>query len=272
MIVTESRAYPREGVGLPDYSAAKPTGAVPIGPLYTSTDIAELAARLGSPVRFDRRGSVIWLYDFSSGLVAPFNVTGGVGRSFNISAEYPFTGSFHGLMATPAVAGSYCGISRGIPYPAATKIGFEICFASPSNWGVAGVNNAYFDIFLNYYDKTTAFQSQIRILDRDGTELRFMNSVGGLETFDTETKPYRIIAPYHFSHIKLVVDMVTGKYVRFIFDNQEFDLSDELSFSFGSVVDTPYISINFHNTAELDVIAYCLVDSVIVTYSEPPND
>ncbi|GAH92629.1 unnamed protein product, partial [marine sediment metagenome] len=37
------------GIGLPDYAQPKPVGSVPVGPIYTSTDVGELAARLGSP-------------------------------------------------------------------------------------------------------------------------------------------------------------------------------------------------------------------------------
>ena len=49
--------------GHPDYG-----GAAPLATVYTLQDLAELAARLGSIDVFDRRGNVLLLDDFESGI------------------------------------------------------------------------------------------------------------------------------------------------------------------------------------------------------------
>ena len=53
------------GHGYPDYGTQGPVSTV-----HSIQDLGELAVRLGSIVTFDRRGNVLWLDGFDSGIGA----------------------------------------------------------------------------------------------------------------------------------------------------------------------------------------------------------
>src|SRR4030042_6725681 len=83
-----------KGVGLPDYSQSKPLGAVPVSsnsPVYTLTDSAELARRLGSITTFDGRGYILWYDDFEGGAVGTRWTTSG---TVTQSAAYCRNGTY----------------------------------------------------------------------------------------------------------------------------------------------------------------------------------
>jgi hypothetical protein len=95
---------------------------------YRWSDFDELAARLGSPVSYDRRGDVIFIESFEHGDGMITWATGGAGSTAGLSLARARTGHFSAALYTPSVANAYAHLTRRGVYPAVSPLGAEISF------------------------------------------------------------------------------------------------------------------------------------------------
>lgn len=251
------------GIGNTDYAAPKPVGQVPVGPVYTSTDVAELAARLGSIVTFDRRGNVVFLEDFESGVEGWLHGTIGTGASVVWSAETSRSGGFS-CKITTCLDGLYqASITKTLPLPVLGKIGAEISFSFVA-W--APIDYIYLWMYLN--TRTQIFTVAVRY-DRANDEIQYRDSAANWVTVTAEQ-----IALFEeetcFHSLKMVADFVTGEYTRVIINNAEYDLSG-IAMQVTPVAVTPQLVIFIvaEGRPTFNDIAY--IDSCIVTQNEPIN-
>lgn len=247
---------------LPDYSAPRPLGQVPVGPVYTSTDIAELAARLGSPDTFDRRGNVIWFDDFESGINKWMPDGTGVNWTVTWDSTRARNGDFSVKLATATEEDKRVGIIHYFPFPVLSGMGFEFSWTRAQN-----LREIQIVVFLR--TGTVYHNVGIKWLAADNF-FYYYNNIGGFTI-----TPYRMafleMDDYVFNTIKLVVDYTKGKYVRLIANNFEFDLSN-LEYETLEIESIPqaYVDIWIRTDDNLSAIAY--IDDVIITQNEPPND
>lgn len=242
------------GVGLPDYSIAKPVGQVPVGPVYTSSDVGELAARLGSPVTHDRRGNVLWFDDFE-GLLNKWDTIAGAGGSVSLSTTECRMGTQSCKIVTGAAAGSQ--IRASVAYPSQSKLGFEIAFRAMSPHVIGfrsivytGQQQQKFYIQLDIDEGTLEFYQEGFI---------WTNFASGLPTDFSNC----------FYIAKLVIDPVTGKYTRFVLNYQEYDLSSYISVAQDNL-EPPRLVCHYI----ADSPGFCAtdyVDGAIITGNEPDN-
>ncbi|GAI16225.1 unnamed protein product, partial [marine sediment metagenome] len=101
----------------------------PLKTIYTLEDMAELVARLGSIVTFDRRGNIIWLDDFEGTLGKWGIETEGAGYSAQLSAEAARSGGFSAKLISPDDEEDRIGLKRWFPLPVESNIGFEFSWA-----------------------------------------------------------------------------------------------------------------------------------------------
>jgi len=87
--------------------------------------MAELAARTGSIVTFDRQGSVVFLTDFETGMSSWESAANGTGASVGVSPEHARNGAFSVKMVGGSDGGRSAQISRAFPYPVLNKYGLE---------------------------------------------------------------------------------------------------------------------------------------------------
>ena len=248
----------KRGVGLPDYAAPKPVGAVPIGPIYTSTDIAELAARLDSINTFDRRGNVIWMDGFEDG-IKRMSIVGDDAFGMSWDADYPFHGGYSLKLWTDAAAWKETYVSAHCPYPTLSKIGFEVAFR-PDN----KLSNLW--LLTDMYDDTYRHRGAVIYTPETGV-WTFYNAAGGF----TALSPAVSIPINHFSIIKVVCDYTIDEYIRLIVNNTTFNLEGE---GIRRTTDGagPYLgsTVNIINGAA--GASTCYIDNMILTQQEPPND
>lgn len=232
------------------YAAKKTLGSI--------ADNAELAARLGSIVTFDRRGDVLWWDDFEDNAAkwTPDYVP--AGGTWALSAVRALLGGNSGALGTAAAIGATAEVVRAVFYPVASKVGYEIAFNLPLG--------GYPIVF------------RIRIDDRvDSTDflIRYNYNTSVLE-LETTLGVVVVIDPAFvlrtagtgFHILKLVIDMTTLMFVKLILDDYTFDISAYAGNRIGAPVAT---GINLYALATSALAAGIIMylGHCIFTQNEP---
>lgn len=276
MPTRQTFTVPGRGVGLPDYSNPAPIGQVPVGPVYTSSDIAELAARLSSPDNFDRRGNVIFMDDFRNGISRwrhyDASVIPPAYNPLSWVADYAATSGFACKVTTEAVANDLQEMITYLPYPYLSKMGFEVAFSM-------GLNIDSIDFALRLDDGSFDYQwiivlfpstNKLYYLDVNGAQVEIPTSWAKIpgeakilgSIADTDERLFHIV--------KLVVDTENKKYVRLIFNNSTFDMSNIACYPSGTI--GARLESGIGVITAVDVAATIRIGHVIATINEPKND
>jgi len=250
----------QKGVGTPDYSPIKPPGQITPGPIYTLSDMGELAARLGSIVTFDRRGNIIWMDDFESGL-SQWRQVGDRDAEWN--GNQAKNGGFCCKLITPAVAGGSCGIERYIGFPALSPMGFEFSYSDDDTAGVPRSLWILVVLDSGSYRYTTGI-----FYDVMNGKLRYTSGNGSLQDIPGGAYYMSTFFPGEFDTLKFVADFTTAKYKRLLINSQTFDVS-ALSFQKVALESAPRMSIDIELRTNEAVAAVCYIDDAIVTLNEP---
>jgi len=225
---------------------------------YPMTDLGELAARLGSPITFDRRGDVVFFDSFEDGLSqwAPTHDTHGT--TVTPSGQYSRTGGFSVEVALAGNANAYASLPRRQPTPVAGKLGVEYSATALSLAGKLLIE-------LYVYDGSVAHEFSLNY-DSDADALSIRTPAGAYTTIATGVNLYS--TPGLFHTLKLVVDIENDAYVRAIVDSTTYDLS-----AYGPRLDanstTPhtYLAVWVYN--DVAVAHTVWLDDLIFTQNEP---
>lgn len=236
----------------PDYGAHETAVAYPL-----MLDLGELAVRLGSIDIFDRRGTVICLDDFESPQLKwyPSTIMDG---AVILDTTYPKSGSQNVKLSTGAVATGSGQIDRGFVPLQSMRIGSEISFYAPSTLttfhcaivNYDGVNYAIAEIKFDFATK------KVYYLDENNAYVEKAELLGFISRATI----------YH--PVKLVVDLDDLEYVRLIYGDTEYDLSD---ISLYSVADTtlPYFLARYRCVYASGAGSSIYLDDFILTMDEP---
>jgi len=257
MAVIETYTVRTRGYGLPDYAQPQPTGQVAVGPVYTSTDVGELAARLKSIDTFDRRGNIIFLDSFEDGILK-WEPTGGAGGGIAWEGNHALHGGFCLKLYTNDLEGYSYQIAKRCAYPVLSKIGFEIATQHDHFLSRVHMNIILYDGVLQHFGSVH--------YDRVSDLCWYRNSGGVYVPLEGTVTTYDDV----FNVMKLVIDFTKDEYVRFIINNTAFDMSGIAIQSFGSPV-PPYLYMSFAITNNSDNVSTAYVDSAIITQNEPAN-
>jgi hypothetical protein len=239
--------------GQPDYSATGQKQTT-----YALSDMAELAARLGSPHTYDRRGDVIWIDDFESGLLKWQSVGSGVGNAAAISSLHARNGGFSCKLTTGSTISCTARINKYIPAPVLSRVGAEFHFTRP------GANWVEMYLRLNPAIAGKTWDARIKFVDATGI-LQCWS--GGIYNNVTPNVGARA-NDYEFQPLKYVIDLNTDRYVRLIFADVEYDLSAWAvpTGLGGSPFDMP-VEIRSEGDPTFNVVQW--IDDVIITQNEP---
>jgi hypothetical protein len=214
----------------PDYGLGGPKSTV-----FPLKDMAELAARLGSPALYDRRGDVIALDTFAGGINQWEHTGVGVGHAStweNISSRF---GGFCCHLKGGQTSARYQRMRRYLPFPVLGKVGIEFSFAIPSQLDYARVE---FDL----YNGTSKIYGWLEI-DIANDDQTILNGADGLD-YEVATRNWRTGA-FMFHAVKVVIDLTSSKYERIIMDDTEYDVSDVELRILGDARD-PYLSCGMY--------------------------
>ena len=239
--------------GQPDFGAyaAKAT----VGSL---ADMAELAARLGSIVTYDRRGDVVFLDSFESGLSAFYTDASGAGGSVTQSPEQARNGMFSAKMVCGSNLLREAYLWKYLPYPILGNLGVEFSFTMAAEI-------EQLDFIIETIDADKTLWAQLRF-DQDADILKYRHGDTGLKTLQAALSLLEF--DYMFHTLKVVIDYKKGKYVRALLDEKSWDMSDYPIWTLGAGVGNRlYFALNATGEAAANATIY--IDDVIVTQNEP---
>jgi hypothetical protein len=224
---------------------------------------AELAARLGSPVTFDRRGNVFAYDRFETSPLKwskSFTTTGGgTGHSVTLSNDNVAHGEGCMKIVTPNKTGDYSRAMRSYAGLAHGNIGSHIILR------LSALNHKTSTV-LWARTGTKKVKAGIRV-DSTGFSCLtgFDPALDASWTLFSSGQDFSI----NLNHpIKFVVDLDNEKYIRCLFSGIEFDLSAYTPFT-SAFISEEFIEAEVYSVSGIDAngIIYC--DDLILTSEEP---
>lgn len=225
--------------------------------LFENINIAELAARLNSPIKKDRRGFVQYFDDFEDASTKWDAVSAGVGASTALNAAYSFEGGCSYKLTTGNVINNYAFIRNTFMHPSNKTMGLA-CHIRLDN------ADCYFDMTQQGYTGTDYYLGKIRILP-DSNELQIQTGIAAYTSISLSAIPD--IIEELWLPLKCVINWETKMYVRAVIGTTEYDLSAYPLVTFGSGI-TPCYRVNLRVQTEANANHTAYVDNVIITTNE----
>lgn len=239
--------------GAPDYSNVRKDLAV-----FRIDDLGELAARLGSPVRYDRRGDVLWMTGFDYGLQEIDPATGGAASEVSLIAEPVETAPFAAKLKIDAAASSTAAMDKRLSSPASPRVGMGAVLR-------LGTTADWVRLRLILYSTTGRHQADTT-WDCANQKLYVLHSDVAHHTIATDLPDLR--GESVFTHFKTVIDFDTLAYERVILGGVQYDPGDHSPLWAAGAHKPHLIAAMMHfNYSEAAGEVY--VDNMIVTVNEP---
>jgi len=219
--------------------------------------IGELAARLGSPVNWERRGQVTRIMTFESGLSECLTEAFGTGSLVELCPETWQTGGYSCHLQTGEYTDSRADVSIYTDFSPSTTLGFEVAFS-------IGVKPAHLYFYFSVYDGSYEYRGWLHFV-KAASEMRFYNSSAGWSTVDA-------FLPYEedklFYSVKGVIDIDSGMWKRVLLNGSEYDLSDKVLYktSFGG---SKYAWLCVSAVGNTLGVYHAYVDRMVITVNEP---
>ena len=223
-------------------------------------DTGEMAARIGSPYSYLRRGKVLFIDSFEIGWNSWRKSPGATG-SISLTTFQPYHGAKAIKFVPPSGAGDYAGLLKYIPRIIGRRVGVE-CMVGL----VAGANTSIFS--LEYFEVESAVASYWDAqIDADAGRLKYRNGLtlqSGFTNLAWEGAEQGLIS-YH--HLKLVVDVVARELQEVWFNGTLYEPSNKTEQTIAAVgePDHTFINLQVYETASQAPI---YVDAVTITVDE----
>lgn len=239
--------------GLPDWGLAGPKNTV-----YGLDDMAELAARLGSPVVWDRRGDVLFVTQFDEGMGAVAILTGGLGSGAQLVTGLSRAGAYAVQLTAGSNGTRSCGVGKWLSLPVSSRYGLEFSFSS--------------------WLQSEAWQAQMVTVDgalQCSGVAKIYCQTGRLVYLDAALAEIEIATIGMLSvlgrcpHVlKLVIDQTTHEYVRVILDDVTHDLTG-IPLWTGPLVAPADLQTFCTHIGQVATNAVAAMDCLVVTENEP---
>jgi hypothetical protein len=219
---------------------------------------ADLAARLGGLAKHDWRGQVVFQNDFAHGAHALFPTISGTGALIEITSTYWQTGGYALWMEGGSDASGTAYFYSGVGPSPSTKVGLAISFCV--------VNKPdYVRIKLLHETATQQVYGDVR-LDYDAGKIQVYN--GATDAWENAGDFTSYVTPYIFNNLKLVIDTLTNKYMRILYNDTALTPTT-VALEVAASASTPrlYYEVWVYSHAG-DTDAICL-DNLILTVNEP---
>jgi len=222
-----------------------------------SVGLAELAARLGSPISWDRRGQVAQIITFANGF-GHMATSASAGAGLVALCPSLFQTDGYSCELTTGTGGNQnAGITTYGDYSPADQVGFEVSLSFTSQAAMV-----YF--LLKVWDGVDEHQAYARI-NKANHKIEVLNSLNAYVEAGSFTP---VELAYLFYSIKLVVNLATKRWVRLLVRGVEYDLSAIASRSAG-YEGGPYFTFAVQVDHDAAVNKTLYLDRVIVTTNEP---
>ena len=225
--------------------------------VFAMNDMAELAARLGSPVTFNREGNVLFVSAFEHGL-AGFGLTpAGTDAEIITSAMWSRSGGYSCKLVAGKATLFYAQLYKTFPYPTMGKFGFELSF-------LLDTDVTQLDVELWIYDGTYQTIYVVRY-DPAADVVKVRTSAASYPTVVSDVALSASVTIFHT--LKLVVNSVTRQYERLLLNNSEYDLTAYSGYSIDNPVQAK-MQIRVTDTGVVNKNAVVYLDDLILTQNE----
>jgi hypothetical protein len=221
-------------------------------------DLGELAARMGSPVTYDRRGEVVYFEDMRHGLNDIDFISAGFGATYAITADHGLTSGYTLAISTSALDGSFVSWSNYHNIVTSETVGIEECFMAYKKF-------KYHSLF-GYTDTGVNMLAPAIRLNGVTKTLEYQNDTGAWTVI--HTFGYYPYGSYHHHHLKLVYNIISKKYMRFMFDDLEIDMTG-FGFLVGVTQGHPGIYANVGHTVSDAQVNALYHNHLVITLNEP---
>lgn len=199
------------GRDIPDFGVSATAGRI-----ANITDMSELAVRMGGLSWFDRMGTVLMQEGFQGG-IANWEHNSYPADAFAVpSARYYSTVPYSAMLVTTDDEGSTSGIQRSFPFPYVSHFGVELHLKSI-------VAFKYLFWTLRFYDGDYVYYVTPRVNWQD-SKLELYNADSAYEKVDDLSMRIGANSPFHV--LKVTVDLANERYVRLMFDDKDYNVSD----------------------------------------------
>ena len=220
---------------------------------------AELAARLNPLHAYDWRGNVLWSTDFSHGIPSGPEVTTGDGASITVSPEYWLTGGYSMKLVGGSTLSNGAAKWFRLPTSPATRLGLEVSFSITPDCAWFGIHLGL-DVGANRYGFAIG-------IDLSTDDIEYKDSAGSYVKYSDVVF---VCNANNFHKLKMVVNIETCKYERFLFQGVEYDI-DNLAGQSVAAAGYDYIDLIVDLVGREGYNDTAYVDSVVVTNNEPAN-
>jgi hypothetical protein len=225
---------------------------------FSLQDMGELAARLGSPGIYDRRGEFVWYDKFDRGLSAWEKLTIGTGGDISLVADSPHLGNYAAKLTAGSTSSKSANMSRVVAFMDFTKIGVEVSWSHNSNV-------ANFDVIFIVVDDAKLKQAWVRF-DTENQLLKYVNSSGTFSTLGA--LKMRASTTPTYRNVKVVMDIQNETYDRILCNTDAFEnLAIPIFTSANSGEDYMSLAILVNSKTAVNGVAH--VGQVIITGNEP---
>jgi hypothetical protein len=227
--------------------------------VFVLEDMAELAARLGSPMTYDRYGNFVWGCDFAHGL-SEWVVS-------STASSYTAELSNYSWLTK----GVSCYLSADDASGAETKIARAL---SPVTSGPLGLSAALslvneftgFYIGMELFVHNIVYHAYVKYVSAEG-KLYYLDETNAWVVLGTPGVLY--YTPTMFHNTKLVYDLAENDYVGFSLNGQWYSLAD-VPLYIHAFESAPFLAVFIAVTSPAGLSGSMYVDNVIVTQNERP--
>jgi len=220
--------------------------------------LSELAARLGSPITYQRSGQVVLLETFENGLARICLSGYGAGDGYELSPLGVASGGYCLKLSAGTAEDNSMGIYFWRQRQPLGKWGFGCKFSFDGHFGAVesylpvcdGVNHYYMGWRL---DDTVG---KLYIYDHQGLWEEVADVF--ISTFDRT----------RFNQVKLIGDYTTGYYDRFLYNEMDIDCSAHQMYT-TTGIDQQGMGLDFYLYNRTGATDVCYVDDLFVTVAEP---
>ena len=222
-----------------------------------SVGLGELAARLGSPMFWDKRGEVVKMQTFADGLGYCVGASSGAGSSHGLDTGVFQTGKQSYKLTTGSDGGKSAQITLYSDFSPSGRIGFEFSFSIASQPDNVTLWNTVWDGTYSH-----------------SLYMRWDKAVGKLQVYHSgaywvDVCDFQLPAvPFLFVSVKVVADLSTQRWVRLLSRGVEYDISAQV---FPRAVSNvhPYLTYVLLASQAAAVNHTIYIDRMIVTTNEP---
>jgi hypothetical protein len=233
-------------------------GGYPVsGQTYPLKDLAELAARLGSPVTFDRSGAVYCLETFRYGFNAWGTAYYGAALPPTLDKDYSYSDGVAVKLDPGVTTGQYCSIYHWEPRPSLSKWGFACRFSTGGT-----VGRLY--LLMTWGDGTNLWQAWVYV-DRKNNLLYVSDANGA--AVNVATIPTLLDNPRCFNFIKAVIDPEAHAWCRVRLNSAIYDLSGVGARLLGAT-GYDYVQLTVQAMSQGTGQQPFYVDDIVMTYNE----